>query len=97
MSDPHSQGDGRAAQANGRSANRAIGSEGLLAKPMAQASNSPGEQAPSPSEGPFAAIDPGRSKCGLVISDNQASVIKRADGAMYQAKQTGKNRVISAP
>ena len=28
--------------------------------------------------------------------DNQASVIKRADEAMYQAKQTGKNRVISA-
>lgn len=30
-------------------------------------------------------------------TDNQASVIKRADEAMYQAKQTGKNRVISAP
>ena len=42
---------------------------------MAQASNSPGEQAPSPSEGPFAAIDPGRSKCGLVISNDQASAI----------------------
>jgi diguanylate cyclase len=29
--------------------------------------------------------------------DTQASVIKRADEAMYQAKQTGKNRVITAP
>ena len=28
--------------------------------------------------------------------DNQATVIKRADEAMYQAKQTGKNRVVSA-
>ncbi len=28
--------------------------------------------------------------------DTQASVIKRADAAMYQAKQTGKNRVVSA-
>jgi diguanylate cyclase len=28
--------------------------------------------------------------------DTQASVIKRADEAMYQAKQTGKNRVIQA-
>jgi diguanylate cyclase len=28
--------------------------------------------------------------------DTQASVIKRADEAMYQAKQTGKNRVVSA-
>ena len=27
--------------------------------------------------------------------DNQASVIKRADEAMYEAKQTGKNRVVS--
>lgn len=27
--------------------------------------------------------------------DSQASVIKRADEAMYQAKQTGKNRVVS--
>ena len=27
--------------------------------------------------------------------DNQATVIKRADEAMYQAKQTGKNRVVS--
>jgi len=29
--------------------------------------------------------------------DTQATVIKRADEAMYQAKQTGKNRVVSAP
>ena len=29
-------------------------------------------------------------------TDNQASVIKRADGAMYQAKKTGKNRVVTA-
>lgn len=28
--------------------------------------------------------------------DNQASVIKRADEAMYNAKQTGKNRVVAA-
>ncbi|MBS1140974.1 MAG: hypothetical protein H6R13_2427 [Proteobacteria bacterium] len=28
--------------------------------------------------------------------DNQATVIKRADEAMYQAKQTGKNRVVPA-
>ncbi|KAB2925426.1 MAG: diguanylate cyclase [Dechloromonas sp.] len=30
-------------------------------------------------------------------ADTQASVIKRADEAMYKAKQTGKNRVIAAP
>lgn len=29
--------------------------------------------------------------------DTQATVIKRADEAMYKAKQTGKNRVVSAP
>lgn len=28
-------------------------------------------------------------------TDDQASAIKRADGAMYQAKQAGKNRVVS--
>ena len=32
----------------------------------------------------------------LSANDNQASVIKRADEAMYQAKQTGKNRVVTA-
>ena len=32
----------------------------------------------------------------MLATDNQTSVIKRADGAMYQAKQTGKNRVVSA-
>ena len=75
MIDPQSQGDGRAAQAHERNANRAIGTEGDQAKPMAQASPPQGEQAPSRGAGPFAAIDPGRSKCGLVISDNQASAI----------------------
>lgn len=30
----------------------------------------------------------------MTEQDNQASVIKRADEAMYEAKQTGKNRVI---
>lgn len=29
--------------------------------------------------------------------DDQTSVLKRADEAMYQAKQTGKNRVVQAP
>ncbi len=29
-------------------------------------------------------------------TDDQSAVIKRADGAMYQAKQTGKNRVVTA-
>ncbi|HEX6735976.1 MAG TPA: diguanylate cyclase [Azonexus sp.] len=36
--------------------------------------------------------------CGVTqmrAGDDQATVIKRADEAMYQAKQTGKNRVIS--
>jgi len=32
----------------------------------------------------------------LLPTDNQASVIKRADEAMYQAKQTGKNRVVAS-
>ncbi len=32
----------------------------------------------------------------LRMDDNQASAIKRADEAMYNAKQTGKNRVITA-
>lgn len=31
----------------------------------------------------------------MTEQDNQASVIKRADEAMYEAKQTGKNRVVS--
>ena len=75
MIGPPDQGDGRAAEADEKAANRAIGNEGDQTKPMAQASNPQGEQAPSPGAGPFAAIDPGRSKCGLVISDNQASAI----------------------
>ena len=29
--------------------------------------------------------------------DNQATVTKRADEAMYQAKKSGKNRVVSVP
>lgn len=33
----------------------------------------------------------------LTPEDDQDSVIKRADEAMYKAKQTGKNRVISTP
>jgi diguanylate cyclase len=32
----------------------------------------------------------------MLPDDNQATVIKRADEAMYKAKQTGKNRVIAA-
>ncbi len=32
----------------------------------------------------------------MLATDNQATVIKRADGAMYEAKQTGKNRVVTA-
>ncbi|MFV0370938.1 MAG: diguanylate cyclase [Azonexus sp.] len=32
----------------------------------------------------------------MTEGDDQQSVVKRADAAMYQAKQTGKNRVISA-
>jgi diguanylate cyclase len=32
----------------------------------------------------------------MTAEDTQATVIKRADSAMYQAKQTGKNRVVSA-
>lgn len=33
----------------------------------------------------------------MLPGDTQATVIKRADEAMYKAKQTGKNRVIAAP
>ncbi|RIX44773.1 MAG: GGDEF domain-containing protein [Rhodocyclales bacterium GT-UBC] len=32
----------------------------------------------------------------MQVEDTQASVIKRADEAMYQAKKTGKNRVVTA-
>ena len=47
-----------------------------LGKARAQAkSEAPGVGASSPPSGPLAAIDPGRSKCGLVITDNQASAI----------------------
>jgi hypothetical protein len=51
------------------------GDGGDLPKPLAQASNSPGDQPFSQGAGPLAAIDPGRSKCGLVISNDQASAI----------------------
>jgi len=33
----------------------------------------------------------------MLPDDTQATVIKRADEAMYKAKQTGKNRVVSSP
>ncbi|HLO62825.1 MAG TPA: diguanylate cyclase [Azonexus sp.] len=33
----------------------------------------------------------------LLPTDDQSSVIKRADQAMYQAKQAGKNRVVATP
>lgn len=33
----------------------------------------------------------------MLPEDTQTTVIKRADEAMYKAKQTGKNRVVSAP
>ncbi len=33
----------------------------------------------------------------MTVDDNQSSVIKRADEAMYQAKQSGKNRVVPSP
>jgi hypothetical protein len=72
---PPGQGDGRAAQADESAANRASGREGDLPKPLAQASNSPEDQPCSQGAGPYAAIDPGRSKCGLVISNDQASAI----------------------
>ena len=75
MIDPPGQGDGRAAQADASAANRASAREGDLPKPLAQASNVQGDQPCSPGAGPFAAIDPGRSKCGLVISNDQASAI----------------------
>jgi len=32
----------------------------------------------------------------MLAGDDQTTVIKRADSAMYQAKQTGKNRVVAA-
>jgi diguanylate cyclase len=33
----------------------------------------------------------------MKADDSQATVIKRADEAMYEAKKAGKNRVIPAP
>ena len=75
MSGP--QGDGRTAPApaSDGAATSTTGSAGGLAKSMARASNDKGDQAASRGAGPLAAIDPGRSKCGLVISDAQAHVI----------------------
>jgi hypothetical protein len=59
---------------------------------MAQASHAQDDLAPSQGAGPLAAIDPGRSKCGLVISDDQARLILFAavlppDQALAQLRQ----------
>ena len=43
----------------------------------------------------FIAVDAARVT-ELLAEDDQISVVNRADTAMYQAKQSGKNRVISA-
>ena len=56
------------------------GADGQVLKDQGKAraearSEALGAEASSPPSGPLAAIDPGRSKCGLVISDNQANAI----------------------
>jgi len=71
------QGDGRAAPApaSDGAATGTTGSAGELANSMARARNDNEDQTASGGAGPLAAIDPGRSKCGLVISDDQADLI----------------------
>ena len=60
---------------NESGANGASGQGRDGANPSAQVSPIEGPQTSNQGAGPFAAIDPGRSKCGLVISDLQASAI----------------------
>ena len=75
MSDANRHGLQAQAPSNKQSAPGPSGQEKDWANPSAQVSPSQGAQTSSQGAGPFAAIDPGRSKCGLVISDAQASAI----------------------